>query len=212
MDRHEYLDRWSELHGYDGRSNPLVHHWLAAAFTVAGPLAAARASPHALSVAGVLSAALGAWAASDTGGWYAAAAGLIVLSGLLDSLDGAVAVLRHRVSQTGAVVDAAADRIGDSLFLMALWLAGAPAAVCFAGWLLMLCHESVRAHARASGRRNIGVVTVSERPTRVIVTAMFLLAASRYDGTLWPALGGWAWVGLGAVGLAQLLVASPRRL
>jgi len=45
----------------------------------------------------------------------------------------------------------------------------------------------------------------------VIVTAAFLAAAAVL-GDLWPALGAWAWVGLGTVGLGQLLVVVRRRL
>jgi CDP-diacylglycerol--glycerol-3-phosphate 3-phosphatidyltransferase len=98
--------------------------------------------------------------------------------------------------------------VGDLLFVAALWLAGASAAVCSGGALLMLCHEAVRMRRRVTGRRDVGVVTVSERPTRVIVTAAFLLAAGLYDDPLWSSLGAWAWLGLGAVGLAQLLLVS----
>jgi CDP-diacylglycerol--glycerol-3-phosphate 3-phosphatidyltransferase len=59
---------------------------------------------------------------------------------------------------------------------------------------------------------DVGVVTVSERPTRVIVTAAFLACAGIFTGAVWAALGAAAWVGLGAVGLAQLLVVVRRRL
>ena len=60
----------------------------------------------------------------------------------------------------------------------------------------------------------VGVVTVWERPTRVVVTAMFLLGAGLYMGSSaqWATWGSWAWLGLGAVGLAQLLVVVRRRL
>jgi len=57
----------------------------------------------------------------------------------------------------------------------------------------------------------VGVVTVWERPTRVIVTAAFLGAAGAL-GDLWALLGAAAWVGLGVVGLAQLLTVVRRRL
>jgi hypothetical protein len=57
-------------------------------------------------------------------------------------------------------------------------------------------------------------VTVWERPTRVILTAFLLLACglvpARAD--LFATLGAAAWIALGTVGLAQLLVAIHRRL
>jgi hypothetical protein len=43
------------------------------------------------------------------------------------------------------------------------------------------------------------------------VTAAFLVAGA-VVGDPWPALGAWAWVGLGAVGLVQLAVVVRRRL
>ena len=71
--------------------------------------------------------------------------------------------------------------------------------------------EAARARAGASGMSEVGVVTVWERPTRVIVTATFLGSAALLDDP-WPTLGAAAWVGLGVVGLAQLLVVVRRRL
>ena len=75
----------------------------------------------------------------------------------------------------------------------------------------MLLQEYLRARAAASGMSDVGVVTVWERPTRVIVTAAFLVAAAVL-GDPWPTLGGWAWVGLGVVGFTQLAVVVRRRL
>jgi CDP-diacylglycerol--glycerol-3-phosphate 3-phosphatidyltransferase len=57
----------------------------------------------------------------------------------------------------------------------------------------------------------VGVVTVWERPTRVIVTSAFLASAAVL-GDPWATLGGAAWVGLGTVGLVQLLLVVRRRL
>ncbi len=75
----------------------------------------------------------------------------------------------------------------------------------------MLLQEYLRARAAAAGMTEVGVVTVWERPTRVIVTATFLAAAAVL-GDPWPALGAWAWVGLGLVGFVQLAVVVRRRL
>ena len=69
----------------------------------------------------------------------------------------------------------------------------------------MFLQEYVRARAGAAGLSEVGVVTVWERPTRVIVTAVFLLCAGLFLDALWVTLGAAAWVGLGVVGLVQLL-------
>jgi CDP-diacylglycerol--glycerol-3-phosphate 3-phosphatidyltransferase len=56
------------------------------------------------------------------------------------------------------------------------------------GWLVVVCggltwlHEYVRARAAVAGMTGVGVVTIAERPARVILTAAAL------------ALGGVAWL------------------
>jgi CDP-diacylglycerol--glycerol-3-phosphate 3-phosphatidyltransferase len=211
--RGAYFDRWAELHGgYDPRSNVLVRGWLTGAYAVARPLARARVAPDAVTALGVLVSAAAAWAAQTGDGWWLFVAALVVvLSGLLDNLDGAVALLTGRATRWGHVLDSVADRVSDLLYLVTLWLAGAPGAVCAGGGALMFLQEYARARAAAGGMTEVGVVTAWERPTRVIVTAAFLASAAVL-GDPWPALGAWAWVGLGVVGLVQLLVVVRRRL
>lgn len=212
MDRDGYLRGWADLHGgYDPRSNALVRGWLALTYAVARPLAAARVPPDLLTAAGLLVTAGAVGLAGLGGRWGLAAAAVVVLSGLLDNLDGAVAVLTGRATRWGYVLDSVTDRVGDLLYLAALWVLGAPPAVCVVGGVLMFLQEYARARAGAAGLTEVGVVTVWERPTRVIVTAAFLASAALL-GEPWAALGAWAWVGLGVVGLGQLLVVVRRRL
>jgi CDP-diacylglycerol--glycerol-3-phosphate 3-phosphatidyltransferase len=179
---------------------------------------ALRVPPSALTLLGVVLAGLAALAAHGGGTWLYAAFALVVGSGLLDSLDGAVALLSGRTSAVGYVLDSAADRIADAAYVVALLLAGAPAWVCATGALLAFLLEYVRARAALAGLPDVGVVTVWERPSRVIVTAMFLLGAAVYHGwsataaATWTSLGAWVWVGLGVVGLLQLSVVVGRRL
>jgi phosphatidylglycerophosphate synthase len=207
-----YLDRWADLHGgYDPRGNGLVRRWLLLTYAVARPLAVARVPPDVVTGLAVVVSALAVWAAAGTGWWLALAAVVAVVAGLLDNVDGAVAVLRGRVTRWGAVLDAVGDRLSDLLLVAALAVAGAPWQVAVAGAALMFLQEYARARATGVGLAEVGVVTVWERPTRVIVTAAFLAAAAPL-GSPWPALGAWAWVGLGVVGLTQLLVVVRRRL
>jgi CDP-diacylglycerol--glycerol-3-phosphate 3-phosphatidyltransferase len=60
----------------------------------------------------------------------------------------------------------------------------------------------------------VGVLTLNERPTRVIVVVMSLLAtvARPDDEPGWATLGACALVGLGVIGLVQLLVVVRRAL
>ncbi|MHB1739497.1 MAG: CDP-alcohol phosphatidyltransferase family protein [Actinomycetes bacterium] len=220
-DRDTYLARWSVLHGgYDPRSSRFVSGWLGLAYVGARPLAARGLGPDAVTLAGVVVAAgvLGVtWAG---GGWVAAAGGLAVVAGLVDSMDGAVAVLTGRDTRTGFVLDSMADRVGDVLFLAALWRLGAPVGLVVAGGLATFLQEYLRARAAAAGMDDVGVVTVAERPTRVIVTAVTLgavgLAAMAglpgHGVRLLASAGGVAWAVLGAVGLVQLAVVVRRRL
>lgn len=213
LNRAEYLQRWSALHG-EVPPTGLVGGWLRLAYTVARPLAARGIGPNAVTLAGLVLAGLVLVPAAAGGRWPLLAVAVIVLAGLLDSLDGAVAVLTGRVSRRGAVLDATCDRLADLCFVAALWLAGAPAGWCLAGAVVASLHEQVRASARVAGVQDVGVVTVSERPTRVIVTAAFLLGAGLYPAAAgdWAGAGAIAWTGVGLVGLGQLALVLRRQL
>jgi len=146
--------------------------------------------------------------------WVLLAAVVVGASGVLDSVDGAVAVLTDRVTTWGAVLDSVVDRVSDVLYLVALWLVGAPAWACVTAGVLVFTLEYTRARATAVGLSDVGIVTVGERPTRVIVVAMFLLGAGIYVGSAswWASRGAYASAGIGAVALVQLLVVVRRRL
>lgn len=213
MDRQEYLRRWSALHG-DASTDGLVGFWLSLTFRVASPLARARVSPDALTLAGLILACAVLPLAVAGGRWLLLAVPLVVLSGFVDNLDGAVALLTERTSRWGFVLDSVCDRIADAAYVLALWIVGAPGWLCALGGAIAWLHEYTRARAAAGGMDTIGVVTVSERPTRIIVTTMFLLGVAVYPsaGGMWATGGAAAWVVLGAVGLAQVLLVVHRTL
>jgi CDP-diacylglycerol--glycerol-3-phosphate 3-phosphatidyltransferase len=213
--RDEYFDRWSTLHGgYDPRSSRLTGGWLTFAYAVARPLAGLRVSPDLLTLFGLLVAGLVVVFAARGGRWVLLSALVVVISALLDNLDGAVAVMTDRVTKWGYVLDSVVDRLCDALFLVALWVVGAPAWMAVVGGTIMGVHEYARARAGAAGLSEIGLVTVWERPTRVIVTAMFLLGAGLYldSAADWARAGAVAWIALGCIGFAQLAVMLRRRL
>jgi phosphatidylglycerophosphate synthase len=215
--RAEYLARWSALHGgYDPSRSRVVGWWLALSHAGARPFVALGVPPSVVTVGGLLVAGGAAALAFAGGGWLWLAAVLVLLSGLLDGLDGAVAVLSGRTSAGGYVLDSVVDRCSDLLYVVALWGAGAPGPVSAGAGALALLHEYLRARATAAGMTDVGVVTVWERPTRVVVTAVALLgaaAASAPGGSeTWAAVGAWAWVVLGVAGLGQLAVVVRRRL
>lgn len=214
-DRPEYLRRWAPLHGgYEPRPGSLAGRWLALAYAAARPLAARGVAPDLLTAWGVLVSAAVAAVAAAGGRWPLAAAAVVVVAGLLDNLDGAVAILAGRTSRWGFVLDSLADRLSDAAYLVALWALGAPGPPCVVGGGLMGLQEYVRARAGNAGMGEVGVITVWERPTRVILTAGLLLGAGLLPGSadLVATGGALAWIGLGLVGLTQLLVVVRRRL
>jgi phosphatidylglycerophosphate synthase len=215
LSRADYLDRWRTLHGgYDPRSSRLVGPWLSTIYALARPFARIGVPPDVVTLLGLAVSGVVVWLCALGGRWVLLAAFVVGASGILDSLDGAVAVLTDRVTRWGAVLDSVVDRVSDVLYLVALWLVGAPAWACVLAGVVVLVHEYARARATAIGMDDVGVVTIGERPTRVIVVAMFLLGAGLYAGSAswWAALGAYASLAVGAVALVQLLVVVRRRL
>jgi len=190
----EHLQEWAGLHGTEAPSG-FVGGWLRAAAAVARPLARAGISPNVVSVAALV-AALAAVGLVNIAGWPgpAAACVAVTVSGLLDSLDGAVAVQAGRTTKVGFLLDSVLDRVADVAFGAALAIVAggsaawvAVAAVGVAWWL-----EYVRARGglaesdtdipgraqplplgQSPGRR-AQVITPGERPTRIVLTAVGL--------------------------------------
>ena len=211
----DYLRRWAPLHGgYEPRPSSLAARWLSVAYAAARPLAARGVSPSALTAWGVLVSVAVPVVAGGRGRWPLVAAVVVVVAGLLDNVDGAVAILAGRTSRWGFVLDSLADRLSDAAYLVALWVLGAPGPLCVAGGGLMGLQEYARARAGNAGMGQIGVVTVWERPTRVVLTAGLLLGCGLLPGSAGTVatLGALAWVALGAAGLGQLLTAVHHRL
>src|SRR6185312_15680423 len=92
-----YLARWAPLHGgYAPARSDLAGRWLSLAYRLARPLATRGVSPGVLTAWGVLVSAAVAVVAAPGGRWPLVAVPIVVLAGLLDNLDGAVAVLSGR--------------------------------------------------------------------------------------------------------------------
>jgi phosphatidylglycerophosphate synthase len=212
VDLPAYVREWSRLHGYDPSGNRFVQGWLRLSYAVGRPVAAAGISPHLVTALGVVAAA-GAAVVADEGrpGLLVLAAGLVLGSAVLDGMDGAVAVLSGRATRVGALLDSAADRVSDLLLLAALWQAGADPYLCVLAGALTFLLEYVRARAGVAGLTDVGVVTVGERPTRVVVVvAGVLMTAALGAGWASPAAG--AVAGLTAIGLVQFVGVAVRRL
>ena len=95
----------------------------------------------------------------------AVVAGLLVgLSGLLDSLDGALAIGTGRASRRGFVLDSVVDRLTEAAYAAALWVAGAPGSAAVAFGALCWLPDYLRARAGQAGVRETGALSVWERP------------------------------------------------
>lgn len=190
MTREAWYDGWQDLHGV--APSPLVRRWLALVHLVGEPLARTGVHPDLLTAAALA----GAAAALAVPAW--AAVLLVLLSAYLDGLDGCVAVLQGRTTRRGHLLDSTADRCSEALFVLVMVGAGGNLKVGYGCLLAVLLLEYVRARAG-----EVLVITVAERPTRVLVTA-FAVALGQ------GLIGLWALLGLTVVGLGQLAVAARR--
>jgi len=97
------LGEWSRRHGdYDVARSRVVRGWLRFVWALSAPVA--RVSPDVVSVAGVLSAASAVVVPARVG------AGLVLTTGVLDGVDGAVARRRGATSKHVAFVDTTGKR------------------------------------------------------------------------------------------------------
>ncbi len=188
----EHLQEWAGLHGTEAPSG-FVGRWLRAAAAVARPLARAGISANAVSVAALV-AALAAVGLVFVPGWPGplAACVAVTFSGLLDSLDGAVAVQAGRPTKVGFLVDSALDRVADAAFGAALAIVAggtaawvAVAAVATAWWLEYIRARGTLAEAGTSSRPQAQVITPGERPTRIVFTALGLALPPLALAALW---------------------------
>jgi phosphatidylglycerophosphate synthase len=215
LSREEYLRGWSELHeGIDPESIRFVRGWLSIAYAAGRPLAVLRVPPTLVTAAGLLVAVAAVPVAGLGPHWPLLALPVVLLSALLDSLDGTVAVLTGRVTALGALADSVCDRLSDAAYGFALWVVGAPAWLAGLwvglGWLAE--YARVRGHTLVGGP--IDTVTVGERPTRIVLVSFALAGCGVLpDHTHAVATAfGVAAAGTAAIGLLQMLAAVRQRL
>ena len=221
LGRAEYLREWSGLHSnIDPSSSRFIGPWLRGMYALGYPLARRSVSPHTVTVVGV---AVAASATATT--WVAAsaipgsrlpllAAVLVLISATLDGVDGAVAVVGGTRSRWGYVLDTVADRVSDLMFFVAAYLLGAPAPIVVTIAALTLLQESARARAAVVAPSDVGVLTVWERPSRVITTVVITGGAGLVPSqtALFATVGSAVALALAVVGFVQLMVVLFRRL
>ena len=149
---------------------------------VSGPIArlliALHVSPNAITVAGFLVAAGGAYLISE--GEIVIGGAVMLAGAAMDMFDGAVARLANKASTFGAFLDSVTDRLGEAAVLFGLLVfyvrddheLGAYLAVGTLVLSLMVSYT----RARAEGLGVPGDVGFMGRPERVIVLGVGLLA------------------------------------
>jgi phosphatidylglycerophosphate synthase len=177
----EHVRAWADLHRTTAPAG-FVGGWLRAAAAVARPLARSGVSPNLVTVAALV-AAVAAVPLALVPGWAGPAAACVAVtaSGLLDALDGAVAVQAGRATRVGFLLDSALDRVADAAYPAALavtagWHRAAGPAVAAgaaAWWLEYVRARSVLAEADLPSQ-GPQLVTPGERPTRIVLTAIGL--------------------------------------
>jgi CDP-diacylglycerol--glycerol-3-phosphate 3-phosphatidyltransferase len=214
LSREEYLAAWSRWHGGAATDGRLVRGWLSLAYALARPLG--RLPPVVATALGLIAAGAAVVPSSAGGAWLLVAGFLVGCSGLLDSLDGALAIGTGRASRRGFVIDSVVDRLTEAAYAAALWAAGAP------GWLAVLfgalcwLPDYLRARAGQAGVGETGSLSVWERPTRVILSGLTLTGAGVLSGSgadqVVVAVGAAVGSALGAVGVVQLGLSLRRML
>lgn len=211
MSLEEYTQQWSTLHGgYVPKPKSLVSVYLRVMHVCASPFVKMRIHPDVVTLVALLVVASAPLLANS--GLHLLAAVVIALTGMLDGVDGAVAVMQRKQSRWGALLDSVSDRLSESVYVLTLIVAGAPPAVLVVGLMLTMLQEYVRARAGAVGARDIGVVSLWERPTRIALASMTLLGLALTDADLVVHVTAWVWLSLACVGLIQVSRAMRQQL
>lgn len=165
-----FYEKWSELHG-SAQVKGVVKVWLTLSYWLSRPLVALLITPNALSYISIL--AGGTFLLLAKSNW---AILLLVLSLLLDGIDGSVAILGDKTTKYGALLDSVADRIVEAFWILGLYVMGAPWQPLFVIWLASYIQEYMRARSSSLGVTEILLVTWSERPVRASLIFIALIA------------------------------------
>lgn len=169
-------------------------------WALARPLAAIGVPPTALTLAGVVLAIDAPLFAEER---PLIALALVLGAAVCDGLDGAVAVVGDRATRSGALADSVADRVADCAFAATLWRCGAPLWLAGTAAGLSLMIETARMVPAGRGLRT--TITVGERPTRVICTALGCVSAAATSANWPPTICAAVWAGAGVAASGQLI-------
>lgn len=173
-----WFARWQVQHNapdLDPATTTVLRGFLTCTYRLAQPLARRGVSPTSVTFAGLWLAALVPFTAMRL---PLLAAAICMVSSVVDGVDGAVAGLTGRATRSGFVLDSVVDRLAEAAFFIALVAAGAEGRAAAAAWVGVMMLEYTRARAGNAGLGEIGIVTLAERPTRVLCVVFGLLGAA----------------------------------
>lgn len=137
---------------------------------------------------------------------------LIILSGLMDMLDGLVARATQRTSRVGAFLDSTCDRVVDAAVLIGLGVGG------YVGWVpvslalaLSMLTSYVKSRAETLGA-DLSGVGVLERPERILLIVAILFAYCIFGSRLILEYGIWLFVVLAAITVVQRTLSAVTQL
>ena len=207
----EYLVSWAQLHGTQPPSG-LVRAWLRISFALSTPLV--RFSPNIITTFGLALMGAAIYFGRPSQENFFLASILVLLVGLVDSFDGIVAVRTSKTSSWGAFLDGIVDRLVDVGIAILLIVLGAPTEIAVIAMSVALIHEYMRAKASGIGFQEVGVITPAEKPTRIAIGVMFLLASGLFpeSATQLATIASYVWLALGVVSFAILMRSFRKHL
>ena len=170
MTKDEFFLAWSKLHG-DAKVSGIVKGWLSISFPVSKALAKIRVTPNALTILGLV---FGILLYMNSSAIWAPL--ILVISLICDGIDGSLAIITGQSSKWGALLDSVVDRLTEVFWVLALYSLGVDSKILITVLILASTQEYLRARAGGVGLKQVGVVTVAERPVRASFIFIALIA------------------------------------
>jgi phosphatidylglycerophosphate synthase len=114
--------------------------------------------------------------------------------------------MRNKVSELGSRLDRVSDRLSEMAWLLMFVFFSVPIWLALMALAAAWVYEWLRWRSSKGDRLVTGRVTVAERPVRVVIVVMFLLAAAVFIGwaQVWLVMAMIVWVGVCLIGSWQV--------
>jgi CDP-diacylglycerol--glycerol-3-phosphate 3-phosphatidyltransferase len=207
MTRAEYLSAWSLAHGFEDGNEiaGIARAYLSLNYYLVQPFILLRFTPNLVTLLAPLLAATALVVDEKL-----QIALLILASLMVDGFDGAVAIIRKKMTPAGGVWDGIIDRVTELLWIGALYYGGISPALLLVIWVIVATQEYGRAKLNHVVGNVLGTVTICERPVRGLLVAFGFLGEILYSPCL--EVVALVWLVLQAIALLQFSVMARRQL